>query len=142
MTTAFIVVGVDGSPTSLRALRWAGKQAELTGASVRAIMGWEYPRSYVGYPFAAVVDWRVNAEHILASAVETVFGADNAEVFSTVVEGHPARVLLDAAAGAELIVVGNRGHGGFVEALLGSVTQHVIAHATCPVLVVRQDPGP
>ena len=142
MTTAFIVVGVDGSPTSLRALRWAGKQAELTGATVQAITGWEYPHSYGGYPVAADVDWRVNAERILATAVETAFGADNAKVSSTVVEGHPARVLLDAAAGAELLVVGNRGHGGFVEALLGSVTQHVIAHATCPVLVVRQDPGP
>ena len=53
MTTAFIVVGVDGSPTSLSAHRWAGKQAELTGATVQAVTGWEYPYSYVGYPVAA-----------------------------------------------------------------------------------------
>lgn len=47
------------------------------------------------------------------------------------------RALLDASAGAELLVVGNRGHGGFVGALLGSVSQHCLHQATCPVVVVR-----
>ena len=54
-----------------------------------------------------------------------------------VVEGNAARVLLDASAGADLLVVGSRGHGGFVEALLGSVGQHCVHHATCPVVVIR-----
>ena len=54
-----------------------------------------------------------------------------------VVEGNAPRVLLDASAGADLLVVGSRGHGGFVEALLGSVRQHCVHHATCPVVVVR-----
>lgn len=54
-----------------------------------------------------------------------------------VVRGHPAQVLLDAADGAELIVVGSRGHGGFAGALLGSVSQHCVHHANCPVVVVR-----
>jgi len=53
------------------------------------------------------------------------------------VQGHPARVLLDASAGAELLVIGSRGHGGFVEAMLGSVGQHCVHHATCPVVVIR-----
>jgi nucleotide-binding universal stress UspA family protein len=54
-----------------------------------------------------------------------------------VMEGHPAGVLLGASVGAELLVAGNRGHGGFVEALLGSVSQHCVQHATCPVVVIR-----
>jgi nucleotide-binding universal stress UspA family protein len=53
------------------------------------------------------------------------------------VQGHPAQVLLDASARAELLVIGSRGHGGFVEALLGSVGQHCVHHATCPVVVIR-----
>jgi nucleotide-binding universal stress UspA family protein len=53
------------------------------------------------------------------------------------VEGNAAQALIDAAAGAELLVVGSRGHGGFVEALLGSVGQHCVQHASCPVLVIR-----
>ncbi len=137
-----IVVGVDGSPSSLSALRWAAKQAELTGASVQAVTGWEYPNIYGGYPIGADIDWRVNAQRTLDTAIEAAFGPGKTTVSLTVAQGHPARVLVDASAGAELLVVGNRGHGGFVEALLGSVTQHVIAHATCPVLVVRQDREP
>ena len=54
-----------------------------------------------------------------------------------VLEGHPAQLLVTAAEGADLVVVGSRGHGGFVGMLLGSVSQHVAAHAPCPVLVVR-----
>jgi nucleotide-binding universal stress UspA family protein len=54
-----------------------------------------------------------------------------------VTEGNPAQVLLDAARGADLLVVGSRGHGGFAEALLGSVSQHCVHHARCPVVVIR-----
>jgi nucleotide-binding universal stress UspA family protein len=54
-----------------------------------------------------------------------------------VVQGHPAQVLLDASAGAELLVIGSRGHGGFVGAMLGSVGQHCVHHATCPVVIIR-----
>lgn len=58
-------------------------------------------------------------------------------VRTQVAEGNPARVLLSAAAGADLLVVGSRGHGGFTEALLGSVGQHCAHHARCPVVVIR-----
>jgi nucleotide-binding universal stress UspA family protein len=54
-----------------------------------------------------------------------------------VTEGHPARILLDASGGADLLVAGSRGHGGFAEALLGSVSQHCVQHASCPVVVIR-----
>jgi len=62
-------------------------------------------------------------------------------VRSQVVNGYPAKVLLDAAAGADLLVVGSRGHGGFAEALLGSVGQHCVHHAHCPVLIMRGVPA-
>ena len=54
-------------------------------------------------------------------------------------EGNAAQVLLDAAQGADLLVVGSRGHGGFTEALLGSVSQHCVHHAQCPIVIVRAD---
>jgi nucleotide-binding universal stress UspA family protein len=58
-------------------------------------------------------------------------------VRARVVEGNAAQVLLDASDGADLLVVGSRGHGGFTEALLGSVSQHCVHHARCPVVVIR-----
>jgi nucleotide-binding universal stress UspA family protein len=60
---------------------------------------------------------------------------------ATVRQGNAAQVLLDDAKGAELLVVGSRGHGGFTEALLGSVGQHCVHHATCPVVVIRDGTG-
>ena len=67
--------------------------------------------------------------------------ASDVSMRSHVVEGNPARVLLDAVAGADLLVVGSRGHGGFAEALLGSVSQHCVQHAGCPVVVIRSQTG-
>jgi nucleotide-binding universal stress UspA family protein len=64
-------------------------------------------------------------------------GQAAAEIHPHVVEGNPAQALLDLAKGADLVVVGSRGHGGFTGALLGSVSQHVVHHAPCPVVVVR-----
>jgi nucleotide-binding universal stress UspA family protein len=132
-----IVVGVDGSSSSLDALTWAVAQAALTGATVQAVIAWDYPSLYGAYPIGDSVDWGINAQQIIDTALDTALGKDSAKVSSTVVQGHPARVLIDASAGAELLVVGNRGHGEFTEMLLGSVSQHVVSHATCPVLVMR-----
>ncbi len=82
--------------------------------------------------------FRENAEKIVADAVSsTVDPAGNVPVRARVAEGHAAQVLLDAAAGASVLVVGSRGHGGFTEALLGSVSQHCVQRALCPVVVVR-----
>ena len=73
-----------------------------------------------------------------ADAIAEVSRPDEPVTIRTkAVQGHPARVLLDASAGAELLVIGSRGHGGFVEAMLGSVGQHCVHHATCPVVVIR-----
>ncbi len=133
-----IVVGVDGSGPSKAALAWAVRQARLTGAVVEAVIGWEFPTTY-GYPVpVSDVNWEELAENVLADAVAEVAGAaGQVEISRKVAEGNAAQVLLDASAGAELLVVGSRGHGGFVEALLGSVGQHCVHHATCPVVVIR-----
>ena len=143
-----IVVGVDGSVPSKAALAWAIRQARLTGATVEAVIAWELP-IVCGYPVpmpvAPDVDFEREAEQMLAAAIAGVAGPDEpVTIRSVVVNGNAARVLLDASAGAELLVVGSRGYGGFAEALLGSVGQHCVHHATCPVVVIRDSvpPGP
>ena len=132
-----IVVGVDGSPSSLDALRWAVRQGSLTGSAVHAVIAWHYPAVYGMYAITDALDWAVEAEQTLASALKEALGDEVSNVTSYVHQGHPARVLLDAAAGADLLVVGSRGHGGFAELLLVSVSEQVVTHATCPVLVVH-----
>lgn len=136
-----IVVGVDGSAPSKAALAWAVRQARLTGAAVEAVIAWEYPATYgstmpaapeINYNFAEI------AAEVAANTITEVCGqGEPVKISSRVVEGNAAQALLDASAGAELLVVGSRGHGGFVEALLGSVGQHCVHHATCPVVVIR-----
>ena len=130
-----IVVGVDGSAASRDALRWAQWQAELTGAPLEVVTAWSYPTSY-GFPVIADVDWEQGARTVLDEAVDEALGPQ-ADVTRRVVEGHAARVLVEAADGADLLVVGSRGHGGFTGMLLGSVSEHVVTHASCPVVVVR-----
>jgi len=131
-----IVVGVDGSVPSKAALGWAVRQAKLTGAVVEAVIACEYPFSYGYPPVITSMDYEKLATKVVANAVAEV-PHSGVEVRSRVMVGHPAGVLLNASVGAELLVVGNRGHGGFVEALLGSVSQHCVHHATCPVVVIR-----
>ncbi|MFC3495778.1 universal stress protein [Glycomyces rhizosphaerae] len=134
-----IVVGVDGSPSSMLALRWALSQAHATGAEVEAVHAWQIPTSF-GAPVALLPgeDLAAEAKTALATAIERV-GADDREVAvrSHVDRGDPATVLLERAKGADMLVVGNRGYGGFVRSLLGSVSDHCVHHATCPVVVVR-----
>ena len=132
-----IVVGVDGSASSKAALQWAVAQSRLTGQPIEAVMSWDYP---VNYTVAALgsFEWAGNATLALENAVnEVVKGDDSVHVRQRVEQGHAARVLLDAARDAGLVVVGSRGHGGFTGLLLGSVSQHVVTHAQCPVVVVH-----
>jgi nucleotide-binding universal stress UspA family protein len=137
-----IVVGVDGSSYSEEALRWAIGQARLTGQPVDAVMSWRVPADYGVTPLA-VFDWEGDAATLLTSTVAKVVEPPDADrVSQRVVMGHPAKVLLDAAEDAALLVVGSRGRGGFTGMLLGSVSQHVIARAACPVVVVRDTAAP
>ncbi len=147
-TVRRIVVGVDGSEGSKSALRWAMTQAALTGATLEAIASWQDP-AMNGYAFGWAPagyegqDWATMTEKFLAEAVADVSdGLDKpATVTTRVVMGHPAQVLADAGRGAQLLVVGTRGHGTFAGVLLGSVSQHCVQHAACPVVVVPADPS-
>jgi nucleotide-binding universal stress UspA family protein len=138
-TGARIVVGVDGSPTSCQALRWAADQARRTGAVLEVVTCWEFPTSY-GWvpPYPPDFDPAGDARHSLTETVEDVLGDDpGIHIELVVTEGHAAPVLVHAAHGAALLVVGSRGHGGFTGMLLGSVSEHCVHHAPCPVTVVR-----
>jgi len=141
------VVGVDGSACSVEALRWAVRQAEFTGGSVDAVLAWQYPTSYGGwgwvpYGFAEGTDFEELAEKTLNDAIGQVCSPGHSvTVHPQISRGHPMQVLLDAAKGADLLVVGSRGHGEFADALLGSVSQQCVHHAPCPVVVIRDAAG-
>lgn len=143
MPHAKIVVGVDGSIPAQQALRWAGRQAELTGADLIAVMAWELPGAFgwAGVPdLPEDLDLTGPAARALAEAVgDALPPAQAGTVEQVVVLGNPAEAILDRAEEehADLIVVGVRGHGTFHATLLGSVSHTVTLHATCPVVVVR-----
>ena len=147
-----IVVGVDGSAGAREALRFAAAEARLRGVPLRVVHAWRpalidaAPEPWV-VPFARPpvnVDLleieRTHVEAILAHALEEV-EADGVRVDGELVEGAAAPALLRAAEGAELLVVGSRGLGGFRGLLLGSVGQQCADHAPCPVVIVRATDG-
>ncbi|MFJ6662470.1 universal stress protein [Streptomyces sp. NPDC091383] len=138
-----IVVGVDGSEGSRHALGWAVRQAELTGGRVEAVIAWDIPQFHGALGWMppsssdeAALEERARSE--VTSAVEEAVAAHPGVQVDTVARyGTPAGVLLEAARDAALLVVGSRGLGGFKGLLLGSVAQHCVQHAPCPVLVLR-----
>ncbi|MFD5461637.1 universal stress protein [Kitasatospora sp. NPDC127059] len=135
-----IVVGIDGSEPSKAALRWAVGQAVLTGAAVHAVAAWEYPSLY-GW-FAPMVDegFERAAQRTLTAEVNEIVGPEcPAEVRKSLLLGHAAEVLLEAAEGADLLVLGSRGRGTFTRTLLGSVSTRCAVHGVCPVVIVRAD---
>jgi nucleotide-binding universal stress UspA family protein len=135
-----IVVGVDTSPGSAAALRWAAAEGRLRSAPVEAVLVWSLLDQHPG-PGAPRFDPHYDAataEATLRDFCAATLGEDSGTNLSLrTVCDLPARGLLDAAAAAELLVVGARGVGGFRGLLLGSVSQQVVHHATCPVVVVR-----
>jgi len=137
-----IVAAVDGSAPSVAALRWAVHYAELSGGAVDAVIAWQYPMAAGGLGWAPTsglddTDYSELAAKTLSAAVEEVAPPAGVIVRQLVVDGNPAQVILDTAQGADLLVVGNRGHGGFTDALIGSVSTRCVHHATCPVVVVH-----
>jgi nucleotide-binding universal stress UspA family protein len=133
-----IVVGVDGSESSKAALRWAVRQAELTGAVVEAITAWHIPVGTGWMPTADMPDYQDDAFAVLAEAVDEMAAVDpEVQVYPRVLEGGAGPVLVDAADGADLLVVGSVGHGGLAGTLLGSVGQYCAHHAACPVVIMR-----
>lgn len=135
-----IVVGVDGSDHSVEALRFAAREARIRHATLRVIMGWLPPPedSYFGSPAADYAALEASARRIVESMV-TAMSADLADIeVESIVDVGEAAAILAHCSDAELVVVGSRGRGGFKGLLLGSVSQHVVNHAPCPVVVVRQ----
>ncbi|HLY83577.1 MAG TPA: universal stress protein [Acidimicrobiales bacterium] len=138
-----IVVGVDGSPGSVAALRWAVAEATRRQASVEVVGAWSFPLiaatpfvPTAGYSWA---DLKEAVQQVVDRAVSQLDPHPDVTVTTKVMEGSPARVLLDEAAGAELLVVGTRGLGGAAELFLGS-TSHACAHRSpVPVVIVPAD---
>ena len=138
-----IVVGVDGSEESREALRWALGEAELRGSAVRAVHAWSRPIAFGGpiMPPQALDPsaLRDRAQDSLDSAVDEIAGEGPAVAVERLVEeGAAADVLVRAAEGADLLVVGSRGHGGFAGLLLGSVSPQCAQHAPCAVVIARR----
>lgn len=133
-----IVAGTDGSPESIRALGWAAKQAELTNASLEIIAVWQWPSTFGWASIPESVDLTRDVHETLEPVLASLRDQYPHVVLShQIVEGHPAPVLVSASKGAELLVVGNRGHGEFVGMLIGSTSAYCVANAHCPVVVVR-----
>lgn len=139
-----ILVGVDGSECARDALIRAANEAALRGARLRVVCAWDVPPAVYAGGFAPSFDqstldgFRENAEAVVREAVAEVERLHpSLACEGEALEGQPAEVLLDQARNASLVVVGNRGRGGFASLLLGSVSQQVVHHAPCPVLVVR-----
>jgi nucleotide-binding universal stress UspA family protein len=133
-----IVVGVDGFESSKTALRWAIRQAKLTGAVVEAVTAWQVPVGTGWISAADMPDYQDDAFTILAEAITEMCAIDpDVQVCPRLAEGRAGQVLVDAAEGADLLVVGFRGHAGLAEALLGSVGQYCVHHAPCPVVIMR-----
>ncbi len=139
-----IVVGVDGSSASRQALRWAARQAERTGGELHAVAVWTTPTTYGWLLPVEDLDWQGNAAAAaLEKTVRETLDDPAAErVHRKVLEGHPTRRLLDAAEGADLLVVGGQGHSELAGMLLGSVALHAVTRASCPVVVVPAPAAP
>jgi nucleotide-binding universal stress UspA family protein len=134
-----IVVGVDGSEPSKAALRWALDEARLRGATLRVVYAWSLryvTAAGIAVPGVDPEQVRADGEEMLDSLLGEL-PVDGLDVERVAIEGGPASVLVEAAEGAELLVVGSRGHGGFAGLLLGSVSQQCAHHAPCPVVIVR-----
>jgi nucleotide-binding universal stress UspA family protein len=133
-----IVVGVDGSHGSIEALRWAQRTAQVMRVGIDATIVWTFESDSGMGMLPGNWNPRSDAEKTLASTLTAAFGRVHpADLRSVVVQGNPAKVLLDASEDAEMVVVGSRGIGGFAGLLIGSVSANCAAHASCPVAVVH-----
>ena len=137
-----VLVGVDGSESSHKALTWAAAEAADHGAGLVVLNVWEHtllpPAGSVSVSERYVPDPSQRTAEDLREEITGVLGeAPPIVVQPRVKQGSPAKVLIEESADVDLLVVGTRGHGGFRGLVLGSVSQHVAAYARCPVTVVR-----
>jgi nucleotide-binding universal stress UspA family protein len=141
------VVGVDGSDQSVAALRWAVRYGAATGTPVRAVLAWHYPTAAaqppVGHaPEPVTKEVEGHEVTILREAIaKAAADGAGADVHGEVVYGHPVEVLIEESGHADVLVVGRRGHEGYLAKHLGSVSLHCVNAAQCPVVVVHSDGG-
>ena len=149
MASKPIVVGIDNSPGSALALEWALNEGMLRKCPVRAITCWSLPPLYgVDVAMVAGLDpaeiERYSAEMLLRAVTEATGKIGKAKLANTTIEqvvlaGLPSQQIILESKGAEMVVVGSRGRGGFLGLLLGSTATQVIQHVTCPVVVCREE---
>jgi len=142
-----ILVGVDGSKKSIAALKWAAELASKNNAHVKVLAVWQTP-----FPTVELIAIGLNfditelnerpsriAQYRLDKVVHEVYGKRDPEGVTCLTdEGYPGLVLVEHSREMDLLVLGNRGHSPFVETLLGSVSLHCLAHAHCPVVIVKE----
>ncbi|GAA2607792.1 universal stress protein [Paractinoplanes durhamensis] len=145
MTTKTVIVATDGTDTSLHAVAWAAREAERRAVPLRIVHAydwdWRESRLDIGNDYIDIA--REVAEGIVAQAgrrAHTV--APRITIQTDLLVGHAVPKLLEVSDGAELLVLGRRGRGGFAGLLLGSVSQRLAVHATCPVVVVHDESAP
>jgi len=141
-----IVVGVDGSEGGSAALRFAAEEAAVRRAPLRVVCAWSVPASVYSVGMLpdteTTASFRQSAEAVAEAAVtEAKRLAPDVECVAVTPEAPPGVALVDESKGAALVVVGTRGHGMLSTLLLGSVSQHVVHHAHCPVVVIRRADG-
>jgi nucleotide-binding universal stress UspA family protein len=142
-----IVVGVDASQEAQAALRFAVAEAKLRGATLRAVHAWHFSQlaaagiegSYVGFNRELEERGRAAMATLDATLGEVEADLVDVQLERRAAEGSPAALLVEESRGADLLVVGSRGLGGFAGLLLGSVSQQCAHHAACPVVIVRGD---
>ena len=136
-----IVVGVDGSDSSIAALRLAAELGDRLDVEVHALGVWNHPTLLYGnyyYPDSDITPEQ-DAHRVVEATLQAAFGESVPErVTAGTQQGRPAEVLIDRSNGARMLALGTRGHGGFAGLLLGSVSAECTAHAHCPVLVVHE----
>lgn len=151
MANGPVVVGVDGSPSSMKAVEQAAEEARLRGVPLRLVHAYPHPYTLPPAPIGAETMSFGSAEEVLRSSGEKLVGeaetraravAQRVDVSTEVVHGDPLSVLVDASESASLMIVGSRGLGGFTSLLLGSVAVHLCAHGHCPVMVLQGRPNP
>lgn len=153
-TAPAVVVGVDGSTGAREALRWALSEGRLRNAPVRVVHAWTF--GYIGSSVEGFPYWEdpispysggagIELSHLHSAAEDLLERSlaevgdeiEGVEIERLVLQGAAAAILVSAVAPGDLLVVGSRGHGGFVGLLLGSVGQQCVHHAPCPVVVVH-----
>lgn len=142
-----ILVGVDGSDKSIAALRWAAEFAAQQGSAIHVLTAWQTP-----FPTIELIAIGLNldlseindrpaqiAQYRLEKTIYAVFeNLHPANVDSSIEEGYAGLLLVEKSADFDLLVLGNRGHSPMIETLLGSVSTHCVAHAHCPVVIVKK----